>query len=346
MIDQPDSSPPPGRSPAPAPEPSGKPVPEGSGGPKPKHRHRALVWSLIVLASVVLVVSLVANWVQTEALDTNQVEEYDRPDPRRPRRPAGARHLHGRPALRQRRRPGPDREGAAERRQPLRRSGLGGDPPARHQRGREGPRLAAGSGPRLHRGGRAQKQFVSLIEDKDAYVSTTGGTSPSSTGASSPTSPPASGSTRRRSPRSRASSRSTRPTSAGADQRSDQHPVGAGNPLPGAAGKLGSQAKQDLQTLNKNAAKLKQTISTLKQKINGVQGKVPAQLQGRLSDLEGRLSDLERPAVGTGATERRGAQESRPAERREARRLARPARALGSRPCSTARSCRPPASSS
>ena len=39
----------------------------------PKHRHRVLVWSLIVLASVLLIVSITANWVQREALDTNQV---------------------------------------------------------------------------------------------------------------------------------------------------------------------------------------------------------------------------------------------------------------------------------
>ena len=41
---------------------------------KPKHRHRAIVWPLIVLASVVLVFSMIANWVQTQALDTNQVK--------------------------------------------------------------------------------------------------------------------------------------------------------------------------------------------------------------------------------------------------------------------------------
>jgi hypothetical protein len=38
-------------------------------------RHRALVWSLIVLASLVLVVSMTANWVQRTALDTNAVED-------------------------------------------------------------------------------------------------------------------------------------------------------------------------------------------------------------------------------------------------------------------------------
>ena len=37
-----------------------------------KHRHRTLVWALVVLASIVLVVSMIANWVQTEVLDSGQ----------------------------------------------------------------------------------------------------------------------------------------------------------------------------------------------------------------------------------------------------------------------------------
>src|SRR5665809_742 len=39
----------------------------------PKRRHRALVWSLIILASVLLILSITANWVQREVLDTDQV---------------------------------------------------------------------------------------------------------------------------------------------------------------------------------------------------------------------------------------------------------------------------------
>jgi hypothetical protein len=49
---------------------------EASESPKAvtEHRHRGAVWSLIVLASVVLVISIVANWVQSQLLDTNQVK--------------------------------------------------------------------------------------------------------------------------------------------------------------------------------------------------------------------------------------------------------------------------------
>ena len=40
---------------------------------KPRRRHRVIVWSLIVLASVLLIFSITANWVQTELLDTDEV---------------------------------------------------------------------------------------------------------------------------------------------------------------------------------------------------------------------------------------------------------------------------------
>ena len=36
-------------------------------------RHRAIVWPLIVLASLLLVFSITANWVQSALLDTDQV---------------------------------------------------------------------------------------------------------------------------------------------------------------------------------------------------------------------------------------------------------------------------------
>ena len=74
MPGQPDTSPPPERAPGPATGPSGKPAPAGSGSPEAKHPRRAIVWPLIVLASVVLVLSIIANWVQREVLDTNQIK--------------------------------------------------------------------------------------------------------------------------------------------------------------------------------------------------------------------------------------------------------------------------------
>src|SRR5215208_5502539 len=40
---------------------------------KPKRPRRALVWPLIVFASVLLIFSITANWVQNALLDTDQV---------------------------------------------------------------------------------------------------------------------------------------------------------------------------------------------------------------------------------------------------------------------------------
>ena len=42
-------------------------------GNEPRRRHRAIVWALIALASVLLFFSITANWVQTELLDTDEV---------------------------------------------------------------------------------------------------------------------------------------------------------------------------------------------------------------------------------------------------------------------------------
>src|SRR6266487_581066 len=73
MPDQPDTTPPSERASAPAPKPAGSQRGEDHAGHEPKHRHRALVWSLVAFASLVLIVSMIANWVQTEVLGSNQL---------------------------------------------------------------------------------------------------------------------------------------------------------------------------------------------------------------------------------------------------------------------------------
>src|SRR5262245_35629316 len=61
-------------------QPAGSPVPKSrgnqrsEGGSKASGRsHRVLVWSLIVFASIVLIFSMIANWVQTELLSSGQL---------------------------------------------------------------------------------------------------------------------------------------------------------------------------------------------------------------------------------------------------------------------------------
>ena len=80
-----------------------------------------------------------------------RVRQQHRRDPPEQGRPGAAQHLRRRPALRQRRRPGPNRAEAAAPRPAARRSGHGGDETARHERGGDGARLASSSGSRRHR---------------------------------------------------------------------------------------------------------------------------------------------------------------------------------------------------
>jgi hypothetical protein len=60
------------------------------------------------------------------------------------------------------------------------------------------------------------------------------------------------------------------------------------------AGTLSPEAQQNLTTLNTDAAQLHTTVASLEQKIAGIQPKAPAQLQSRLSDLQGRLAQLDK----------------------------------------------------
>ena len=59
------------------------------------------------------------------------------------------------------------------------------------------------------------------------------------------------------------------------------------------AGTLSPELEQNLQTLNTNAAELQAKIASLDTKLEGVQEKAPAQLQDRLTKLDERLSDLD-----------------------------------------------------
>ena len=59
------------------------------------------------------------------------------------------------------------------------------------------------------------------------------------------------------------------------------------------AGTLSPEQEQNLQTLQTNADALQAKISSLDTKLEGVQGKAPAQLQDRLANLDERLTDLD-----------------------------------------------------
>ena len=170
MPDEPDTSPSPER--APTPDPSASPA---SRGPEGKHRHRAIVWSLIVLASVVLFLSIIANWVQREALDTNQIKSttdqiLKDADVQQSLATYTVDQLYA----------NVDVQGQIEKKLPSAAKPLALPVAAATRQLATNAAERALASPQVQNlvstaVGRAQQQFVSLIENKDQYVSTTGG---------------------------------------------------------------------------------------------------------------------------------------------------------------------------
>ena len=142
---------------------------------KPKRRHRALVWSLIVLASVVLIFSIIANWVQREALDTDQVEDTTDQilrdeDVQQALATFTVDQLYA----------NVDVQGEIEKKLPSSAQPLAVPVAAATRQLATNVAERALASPQVQdlvstAVGRAHEQFVSLIEDEDEYVSTTGG---------------------------------------------------------------------------------------------------------------------------------------------------------------------------
>ena len=139
-----------------------------------RRRHRVLVWSLIGVASLLLIFSMTANWVQRTVLDSDEVAGIRR-DPGGPGRAGRAQHLSGRSALRHCGRPGPDRRETAGQRE-------GACAPVAaasrqlaldvSEKALAEPRFQALVSDAIRNG---HRQFVKLVRDQDAYVSSTDG---------------------------------------------------------------------------------------------------------------------------------------------------------------------------
>jgi hypothetical protein len=257
-------------------------------------RHRAIVWTLIVLASVVLIFSLIANWVQTETLDTDQVKDttdqiLDDQDVQEALATFTVDQLYA----------NVDVQAQIESRLPSSAQPLAVPIAAATRQLANNVAARALASPRVqglvtNAVGRAQEQFVNLIEDKDAYVSTTGGEVTleygsvvadlaARLGVDPATISRVQGFVQEYSADFRQGLTTAQGEIASARATLSQ----------AKAGKLSPELQQDLQTLHKDASTLQGTIASLEQKIKGVKGKVPAQLQGRLSGLESRLSNLD-----------------------------------------------------
>jgi hypothetical protein len=260
-----------------------------------RHRHRTLVWVLIVVASVVLVFSMVANWVQTEVLDSGQFSNnteqiLQNKDVQEQLSLFAVDQLYANVDVQaqiEQRLPPPARPLAAPVTAATRQLATNVAKTALASPRVQGLVATAING--------AQQRFVSLIDDKGQFVSTQGGdvtleygsfiadiatrlgVDPSSISQIQAFIQQSSTELKQRLTTVQDKIESTRATLSQAQ-----------------AGTLDPQTQQNLRTLISDAAGLRGTVASLQQKIAGIQPKAPAQLQGRLSDLQGRLSTLDK----------------------------------------------------
>ena len=270
------------------------PARKASASQRPTRSHRVPVWSLIALASLVLVISIIANWVQRAVLDTNQIKNTTSqiladPDVQQALATYTVDQLYA----------NVDVQGQIEKELPSAAKPLALPVAAATRQLATNAAERALASPQVQNlvagaiAG-AQQQFVSLIQNKDAFVSTTGGNVTLNYGsvvadlATRLGVNPQTISKLQGLVQSFTQDLKQRLTTAQARIKSVRSTLGQLQ-----AGKLTPTLKQNLHDLHKTAAQLQAKIASLEATIKGVQGQVPSQLQGRLSDLQARLSTAE-----------------------------------------------------
>jgi hypothetical protein len=293
--DESDTSPRPEPSQAAGNERSEGPARGRAHGPGSNRRHRALVRVLIALASVLLVVSVIANWVQREALDTDQVVDttddmLDDHDVQQALSIYTTDQLYA----------NVDVQGQIEERLPGGAKALAAPITAATRQLATNVAETALASPQVQElvstaVRRAHEQFIDLIRDKDAYVSTTGGNVTLAYGTIV-----ADLATRLGvDPKTISEIQAFIHQFSGAlrDRLTTTHgriEAVRANVAQLESGELTPELEQDLTALRSNAAELQGTISSLQRQVKKIQGKVPSQLQSRLVDLQGRLSSVEK----------------------------------------------------
>ena len=258
-----------------------------------RRRQRARVWSLIVLASVLLVLSISANWIQAEALDTDWVvsatdEMLDAPEVREALAVYAVDQLYANVDVR----------GEIEARLPKSAKALATPAAAAIRQPALDLERKALASPRVQdfvsRAVRlAHEQFVGLIADRRGYLSSTGGEVTldygrviadlaARLGVNSGMISQVQGVVRDLSGlEQRLGELQTRIGSARAELSRLQ------------PGELSPEGRQRIESLEQKVAELQGRIASLRRAIAGAQEKAPSQLQGRLGELSGRLATLE-----------------------------------------------------
>jgi hypothetical protein len=264
-------------------------------GEEPKHRHHKLVWALVVLASIVLVVSMLANWVQTQVLDSGQFadsteEILQNQDVQQQLSIFAVDQLYA----------NVDVQAQIEQKLPPPARPLAAPVTAATRQLATNVAETALASPRVQQlvataiNG-AQQRFVSLIEDKGQFVSNQGGDVTLEYGsfvadlASRLGVDPATISQIQGFIQQYSTELKQRLTTIQSKIESTRSTLSEAQ-----AGTLTPEARQNLTTLETDASQLHVTVASLEQKITGIQPKAPAQLQGRLSDLQGRLAQLDK----------------------------------------------------
>ena len=299
MPDHPGTDPPPDEAAAAAPKPARSQRSEDRAAREPKHRRRALVWSLVVLASVVLLVSMLANWVQTEVLDTNQLssqtdEILKNKDVQEQLSIFAVDQLYADVNV----------QAQIEQKLPSAAQPLAAPVAAATRQLATNVAERALASPQVQQlvsnaVGSAQQAFVNLIENKGQFVSTSGGdvtleygqivanlatrlgVDPSTISQVQGLVQQYSTELKQRLTTAQSKLQSTRSTLSQAQ-----------------AGTLTPQAQQNLQTLQTDAAQLQATVVSLEKQITGILPKVPAQLQSKLSQLQAQLAQLDKQLTG------------------------------------------------
>jgi hypothetical protein len=257
------------------------------------------VWSLVVLASVVLLVSMIANWVQTEVLDSNQFSN------------STEQILHNRDVQEQlsifavdQLYANVDVQTQIEQKLPPPVQPLAAPITAGTRQLAVNVAETALASPRTQQlvstviSG-AQKRFVSLIENKGQFVSTQGGVVTLEYGsfvadlATRLGVDPSTISQIQGFIQQYSTELKQRLTTAQTQLQTTRTALSQAQ-----AGTLSPQVQQNLLTLETDAAQLHATVASLEQQITVIQPKVPAQLQSRLSGLQVSLATLDKRLAG------------------------------------------------
>ena len=274
--------------------PERTPAPEPTGSLEPKRRHRGLVWSLIVLASALLLVSITANWVQRYLLEEDEVantteEVLADEDVKEALSIFLVDQLYA----------NVDVQGQLEERLPSSADALAAPAAAASrqlaldvsEKALDSPRFQTLVSNAVRA---ADKQFVSLIKDENEYVATTGGDVALEYGdllaelATRVGVDPATISEIRGVVQSFSKDLKQGLTKAQNEIKSVRAEL---SQVQGDT--LSPELQQALTTFQKTVGDLQTKAASLEKQVKSLKEKAPSQLESRLANLEAQLSDLD-----------------------------------------------------